>query len=68
MEKSGKRLEIYECEQGVLAVWDITDLACAGRMELLSIIFIYPHLHTQKDWDAGSCTHWRTADFHLRQN
>lgn len=48
MEKSGKRLEIYECEQGVLAVWDITDLACAGRMELLSIIFIYPHLHTER--------------------
>lgn len=26
----------------------MTDLACAGKMELLSISHIYPHLHTER--------------------
>lgn len=44
--KTAQRFEIYEHEQGVLAAGDITVLACAGRMELLSIIFIYTHTCT----------------------
>lgn len=63
--KTAQRLEIYEHEQGVLAAGDITVLACAGRMELLSIIFIYTHTctHTREDWGAGFWTHWRGAYF-----
>lgn len=65
MWKTEERLEIYEWEQGVLTVWDTTDLACSGRMELLSIIPIYPHLHTENDRGAGCCTHWGRVYFHL---
>lgn len=53
-KKLGRDLRFMtECGEGVLAVWDITVLACAGRMELLSIIFIYTHLRTHKGWSAG---------------
>ena len=59
MEKKPRdRLEIYESEQGVRSVCDMTVEACAGRMELLSIIFIYTH---NKDSAAGSCPYWRKA-------
>lgn len=38
----------------------VTDLACDGKMELLSISHIYPHLHTERDWGGGCCTRRRT--------
>lgn len=65
---TGARLEIYECEQGVLYVWDITGRACAGRMELLRSVFIYTRRRTQEAWDAGSWPHWGRRCCHLWQN
>lgn len=56
MEKNrGKRFEIYECEQGVLIVWDMTDVVCAGRGGISGYHPYLPtphHTHTHRKTEA----------------